>query len=89
MSTAGPRAPASSGHRRALTSSPLGPGLRYNVTLDERRPGARAAFDDASQKRTVQRRLRAAVGRRVCQSHPFHVFVSRAVARAASCLGVT
>ncbi|XP_059574021.1 integrin alpha-10 [Alligator mississippiensis] len=49
-------------------------GLRYNVTLDERRPGARAAFDDASQKRTVQRRLRAAVGRRVCQSHPFHVF---------------
>ncbi|KAG6930184.1 integrin subunit alpha 10, partial [Chelydra serpentina] len=47
-------------------------GIEYSVALDDRKFGARAVFDDTSQK-LVQKRLRASVGRAACQPLPFHV----------------
>uniref|UniRef100_A0A8C3SYU9 Integrin subunit alpha 10 n=1 Tax=Chelydra serpentina TaxID=8475 RepID=A0A8C3SYU9_CHESE len=58
---------------RATSRSP-GRGDRHfgDVALDDRKFGARAVFDDTSQK-LVQKRLRASVGRAACQPLPFHV----------------
>ncbi|XP_026512070.1 integrin alpha-10 [Terrapene carolina triunguis] len=47
-------------------------GIKYSVSLDDRKFGARAVFDDTSQK-LVQKRLRASVGRAACEPLPFHV----------------
>ncbi|NWS78510.1 ITA10 protein, partial [Crotophaga sulcirostris] len=46
--------------------------LRYNVSLEERSPGARAAFD-AGARRLLQRRLELPLGRQSCLRFPFHV----------------
>ncbi|KAM6039500.1 integrin alpha-10 [Chlamydotis macqueenii] len=46
--------------------------LRYNVSLEERGPGARAAFD-AGTRRLLQRRLELSPGRQSCVRFPFHV----------------
>ncbi|NWY08120.1 ITA10 protein, partial [Nothoprocta ornata] len=46
--------------------------LRYNVSLEERAPGARAAFD-ASPRRRLQKRLELSLGRQSCVRIPFHV----------------
>uniref|UniRef100_A0A8C0J0I4 Integrin subunit alpha 10 n=1 Tax=Chelonoidis abingdonii TaxID=106734 RepID=A0A8C0J0I4_CHEAB len=42
------------------------------VSLDDRKFGTRAVFDDTSQK-LMQKRLRASVGRTACEPLPFHV----------------
>ncbi|XP_075764480.1 integrin alpha-10 [Pelodiscus sinensis] len=47
-------------------------GIRYNVSLDDRKFSTRAVFDATSQK-LVQKRLRTSVGKAACQSLPFHV----------------
>ncbi|XP_037738906.1 integrin alpha-10 isoform X3 [Chelonia mydas] len=47
-------------------------GIKYSVSLDDRKFGTRAVFDDTSQK-LVQKRLRASVGKAACQPLPFHV----------------
>ncbi|XP_074709045.1 integrin alpha-10 isoform X1 [Strix uralensis] len=46
--------------------------LRYNVSLEERTPGARAAFDSGA-RRLLQRRLELSLGRQSCLRFPFHV----------------
>ncbi|NXG39834.1 ITA10 protein, partial [Dromaius novaehollandiae] len=46
--------------------------LRYNVSLEERTPGARAAFD-SSARRLLQKRLQLSLGRQSCVRFPFHV----------------
>ncbi|XP_009465389.1 PREDICTED: integrin alpha-10 [Nipponia nippon] len=46
--------------------------LRYNVSLEERTPGARAAFDSGA-RRLLQRRLELPLGRQSCVRFPFHV----------------
>ncbi|XP_074785007.1 integrin alpha-10 isoform X2 [Athene noctua] len=46
--------------------------LRYNVSLEERAPGARAAFDSGA-RRLLQRRLELSLGRQSCLRFPFHV----------------
>ncbi|NXL03860.1 ITA10 protein, partial [Mesembrinibis cayennensis] len=46
--------------------------LRYNVSLEERTPGARAAFDSGA-RRLLQRRLELSLGRQSCVRFPFHV----------------
>ncbi|KAM6234132.1 integrin alpha-10 [Porphyrio hochstetteri] len=46
--------------------------LRYNVSLEERTPGARAAFDSGA-RRLLQRRLELSLGRQSCVRIPFHV----------------
>uniref|UniRef100_A0A452HEK8 VWFA domain-containing protein n=1 Tax=Gopherus agassizii TaxID=38772 RepID=A0A452HEK8_9SAUR len=43
-----------------------------DMSLDDRKFGTRAVFDDTSQK-LVQKRLRASVGRAACEPLPFHV----------------
>ncbi|KAM9251970.1 integrin alpha-10 [Cariama cristata] len=53
-----------------------GPGvreiaLRYNVSLEERSPGARAAFDAGARR--LQRHLGLRLGRQSCLRFPFHV----------------
>uniref|UniRef100_A0A8D0F5T5 Integrin subunit alpha 10 n=1 Tax=Strix occidentalis caurina TaxID=311401 RepID=A0A8D0F5T5_STROC len=58
---------------RALTPRPRPPTeLRYNVSLEERTPGARAAFDSGA-RRLLQRRLELSLGRQSCLRFPFHV----------------
>ncbi|CAM4695480.1 integrin alpha-10 isoform X1 [Caretta caretta] len=47
-------------------------GIKYSASLDDRKFGTRAVFDDTSQK-LVQKRLRASVGKAACQPLPFHV----------------
>uniref|UniRef100_A0A452HEK5 VWFA domain-containing protein n=1 Tax=Gopherus agassizii TaxID=38772 RepID=A0A452HEK5_9SAUR len=47
-------------------------GITYSMSLDDRKFGTRAVFDDTSQK-LVQKRLRASVGRAACEPLPFHV----------------
>lgn len=49
--------------------------LRYNVSLEERTPGARAAFNSGA-RRLLQRRLELSLGRQSCLRFPFHVLVS-------------
>ncbi|XP_032569103.1 integrin alpha-10-like isoform X2 [Chiroxiphia lanceolata] len=46
--------------------------LRYNVSLEERIPGSRAAFDSGS-RRLLQRRIELPLGRQSCIRVPFHV----------------
>ncbi|XP_055648419.1 LOW QUALITY PROTEIN: integrin alpha-10 [Falco peregrinus] len=46
--------------------------LRYNVSLEERAAGARAAFDSGA-RRLLQRRLELSLGRQSCLRFPFHV----------------
>ncbi|NXS64587.1 ITA10 protein, partial [Pandion haliaetus] len=46
--------------------------LRYNVSLEERTPGIRAAFDSGA-RRLLQRRLELSLGRQSCLRFPFHV----------------
>ncbi|XP_062454120.1 integrin alpha-10 isoform X1 [Rhea pennata] len=46
--------------------------LQYNVSLEERTPGARAAFD-SSARRLLQKRLELSLGRQSCVRFPFHV----------------
>ncbi|KAM7028926.1 integrin alpha-10 [Acridotheres tristis] len=46
--------------------------LRYNVSLEERVPGSRAAFDSGA-RRLLQRRIEIPVGRQSCIRVPFHV----------------
>ncbi|XP_075301208.1 integrin alpha-10 isoform X2 [Opisthocomus hoazin] len=46
--------------------------LRYNVSLEERTPAARAAFDSGT-RRLLQRRLELSLGRQSCLRFPFHV----------------
>ncbi|NXS58941.1 ITA10 protein, partial [Brachypteracias leptosomus] len=46
--------------------------LRYNVSLEERTPGARAAFDSGA-RRLLQRHLELPLGRQICHRLPFHV----------------
>ncbi|XP_072702701.1 integrin alpha-10 isoform X2 [Ciconia boyciana] len=46
--------------------------LRYNVSLEERTAGARAAFDSGA-RRLLQRRLELSLGRQSCLRFPFHV----------------
>ncbi|KAK4807652.1 hypothetical protein QYF61_015998 [Mycteria americana] len=46
--------------------------LRYNVSLEERAAGARAAFDSGA-RRLLQRRLQLSLGRQSCLRFPFHV----------------
>ncbi|KAM9214859.1 LOW QUALITY PROTEIN: integrin alpha-10 [Leptosomus discolor] len=46
--------------------------LRFNVSLEERTPGARAAFDSGA-RRLLQRRLELSLGRQSCLRFPFHV----------------
>ncbi|NXA57266.1 ITA10 protein, partial [Nothocercus julius] len=46
--------------------------LRYNVSLEERALGARAAFDSSS-RRLLQKRLELSLGRQSCVRIPFHV----------------
>ncbi|XP_017695138.1 PREDICTED: integrin alpha-10 [Lepidothrix coronata] len=46
--------------------------LRYNVSLEERVPGSRAAFDSGS-RRLLQRRIELPLGRQSCIRVPFHV----------------
>ncbi|KAM8794306.1 integrin alpha-10 [Eudromia elegans] len=60
---AGTRAPGR--HRGDL-------GLRYNVSLEEGAPGARAAFDSSS-RRLLRKRLELPLGRQSCVRIPFHV----------------
>uniref|UniRef100_A0A8B9PKI9 Integrin subunit alpha 10 n=1 Tax=Apteryx owenii TaxID=8824 RepID=A0A8B9PKI9_APTOW len=47
-------------------------GTRYNVSLEERTLGARAAFD-SSARRLLQKRLELSLGRQSCVRFPFHV----------------
>ncbi|XP_017584363.1 PREDICTED: integrin alpha-10 [Corvus brachyrhynchos] len=46
--------------------------LRYNVSLEERIPGSRAAFDSGA-RRLLQRRIEFPLGRQSCVRVPFHV----------------
>ncbi|XP_066842021.1 integrin alpha-10 [Anser cygnoides] len=46
--------------------------LRYNVSLEERAGGARAAFDSGA-RRLLQRRAELSLGRQSCLRFPFHV----------------
>ncbi|NXM98117.1 ITA10 protein, partial [Sylvia borin] len=46
--------------------------LRYNVSLEERSPGSRAAFDSGA-RRLLQRRIELPLGRQSCIRVPFHV----------------
>uniref|UniRef100_A0A8B9MKU4 Integrin subunit alpha 10 n=1 Tax=Accipiter nisus TaxID=211598 RepID=A0A8B9MKU4_9AVES len=46
--------------------------LRYNVSLEEKTPGARAAFNSGA-RRLLQRRLELSLGRQSCLRFPFHV----------------
>ncbi|XP_068270569.1 integrin alpha-10 [Nyctibius grandis] len=46
--------------------------LRYNVSLEERARGARAAFDSGA-RRLLHRRLELSLGRQTCLRFPFHV----------------
>ncbi|XP_067169607.1 integrin alpha-10 [Apteryx mantelli] len=46
--------------------------LRYNVSLEERMLGARAAFD-SSARRLLQKQLELSLGRQSCVRFPFHV----------------
>ncbi|XP_068851337.1 integrin alpha-10 [Aphelocoma coerulescens] len=46
--------------------------LRYNVSLEERTPGSRAAFDSGA-RRLLQRRMEFPLGRQSCVRVPFHV----------------
>ncbi|KAM6309350.1 integrin alpha-10 [Podargus strigoides] len=46
--------------------------LRYNVSLEERTSGARAAFDSGA-RRLLQRHLELSLGRQSCLRFPFHV----------------
>ncbi|XP_053134662.1 integrin alpha-10 isoform X2 [Hemicordylus capensis] len=60
-----------------VSSRSLGPRdshftIKYNVSLDERKFGMRAVFDDTSQK-LLQKRTRATVGRTACSTVRFHV----------------
>lgn len=52
------------------------PELRFNVSLEEGAPGARAAFDSGA-RRLLQRHLELSPGRASCLRFPFHVLVSR------------
>ncbi|XP_014815078.1 PREDICTED: integrin alpha-10 [Calidris pugnax] len=54
------------------TPSSIVPELRYNVSLEEKTPGARAAFDSGA-RRLLQRRLELSLGRQSCLRFPFHV----------------
>ncbi|XP_059727416.1 LOW QUALITY PROTEIN: integrin alpha-10 [Haemorhous mexicanus] len=55
-------------------SAPRGMGvaLRYNVSLEERSPASRAAFDSGA-RRLLQRRAELPLGRQSCTRVPFHV----------------
>uniref|UniRef100_A0A670JQW4 Integrin subunit alpha 10 n=1 Tax=Podarcis muralis TaxID=64176 RepID=A0A670JQW4_PODMU len=60
-----------------VSSRSLGPrdshfSIKYNVSLDDRKFGARAVFDGNSQK-LLQKRTRATVGRTTCSAVRFHV----------------
>ncbi|KAJ6651352.1 hypothetical protein lerEdw1_021051 [Lerista edwardsae] len=60
-----------------VSSRSLGPrssqfSIKYNVSLDERKFGTRAVFDNTSQK-LLQKRIRATVGRAACSTARFHV----------------
>ncbi|XP_053822681.1 integrin alpha-10 [Vidua chalybeata] len=46
--------------------------LRYNVSLEERSPGSRAAFDSGA-RRLLQRRTELPLGGQSCTRVPFHV----------------
>ncbi|XP_054847535.1 integrin alpha-10 isoform X2 [Eublepharis macularius] len=46
--------------------------LKFNISLDDRKFGMRAIFDDTSQK-LLQKRIRAIVGRTVCSTVHFHM----------------
>ncbi|XP_053906915.1 integrin alpha-10 [Cuculus canorus] len=46
--------------------------LRYNVSLEERTPGARAAFDSGA-RHLLQRHVELSLGRQSCLRFPFHV----------------
>ncbi|XP_068778621.1 integrin alpha-10 isoform X2 [Struthio camelus] len=46
--------------------------LRYNVSLEERVLGTRAAFD-SSARRLLQKRIELSLGRQSCVRFPFHV----------------
>ncbi|RMC22759.1 hypothetical protein DUI87_00241 [Hirundo rustica rustica] len=50
--------------------------LRYNVSLEERTPGSRAAFDAGGRRLLRHRRIALAPGNRSCVRVPFHVLVS-------------
>ncbi|NXM71401.1 ITA10 protein, partial [Serilophus lunatus] len=59
---------------RTRTRSPgdMDIDLRYNVSLEERIPGSRAAFDSGA-RRLLQRRIELPLGRQSCVRVPFHV----------------
>ncbi|NXA12319.1 ITA10 protein, partial [Sapayoa aenigma] len=59
---------------RTRTRSPgdMDIDLRYNVSLEERIPGSRAAFDSGT-RRLLQRRIELPLGRQSCIRVPFHV----------------
>ncbi|XP_063277313.1 integrin alpha-10 [Prinia subflava] len=61
-------------HAETRTQSPVDMDidLRYNVSLEERVPGARAAFDSGA-RRLLQRRAEFPLGRQSCIRIPFHV----------------
>uniref|UniRef100_A0A8D2KTF9 Integrin subunit alpha 10 n=1 Tax=Varanus komodoensis TaxID=61221 RepID=A0A8D2KTF9_VARKO len=61
----------------SASSRSLGPrdshfGIKFNVSLDDRKFGSRAVFDGNSQK-LLQKRIRATVGRTACSTARFHV----------------
>ncbi|XP_061872122.1 integrin alpha-10 isoform X2 [Colius striatus] len=65
--------------RLCLRARPRGPGpgqrqleLRYNVSLEQKPPGSRAALD-AGGRRLLQQRLELSLGRQSCLHFPFHV----------------
>ncbi|XP_050843868.1 integrin alpha-10-like, partial [Serinus canaria] len=62
---------------RARSRAPSAPrgmavALRYNVSLEERSPASRAAFDSGA-RRLLQRRTELPLGRQSCTRVPFHV----------------
>ncbi|NWV42187.1 ITA10 protein, partial [Grantiella picta] len=61
-------------HARTRTQRPVDMDidLRYNVSLEERIPGSRAAFDSGA-RRLLQRRIEFPLGRQSCIRVPFHV----------------
>ncbi|XP_041317665.1 integrin alpha-10-like, partial [Pyrgilauda ruficollis] len=61
------------GRSRAPSAPPgLAVDLRYNVSLEERVPGSRAAFDSGA-RRLLQRRAELRLGGQSCARVPFHV----------------
>ncbi|KAI1230019.1 hypothetical protein IHE44_0010739, partial [Lamprotornis superbus] len=61
-------------HAETRTQNPVDMDidLRYNVSLEERIPGSRAAFDSGA-RRLLQRRIEFPLGRQSCIRIPFHV----------------